>query len=201
MDGDGFVPGRLAAEQGYVVAGAAEAFGEEIDEGLVGGGIHRWGGEADFEFGAVFAGDSVGGGARLDFEGELDAPGDFPDERHGGLLQGLDGNAAEMDFTAFGLESDGAWGDVDAVDFIDLAAVEVDEVGIAAGFDLEVVPIAGGALGVFEFLDAVDVACELMFGDMEGAGLAGGDAETLESEDIAGVAVHELDLDGAGEGA
>ena len=65
-----FVPGLVTANDLDAVAGAIEFVGEELDQRLVGGGIHGRGGDFDFQFVAGRPDDLIGGGAGLEFDGE-----------------------------------------------------------------------------------------------------------------------------------
>lgn len=112
-----------------------------------------------------------------------------------------EGDASEVDLAAFGLETDGPGNDVHPLDLVDELAVEPDAIGAALGEDLDAVPFAGGEFGVGGFLDAVDVAGDFVVGDVEVAGLVGVEAHAVEGEDVAGIAVHELDFGTAGQGA
>ena len=65
----------VAADQLDAVAGAVQVLGEELDEGLVGGGIYGRGGDLDAEFVAERLADFVGGGARLKLHRQKDSVG------------------------------------------------------------------------------------------------------------------------------
>ena len=72
---DGLVARGVAADQFHAVAGAVQLLGEQLDEGLVGGGINGRGGDFDAEFVAERLADFVGGGARLELHREQKAVG------------------------------------------------------------------------------------------------------------------------------
>jgi len=63
---DRLMAGGVAADEVHAVAGAVQLLGEELDERLVGGGIHGRGGDFDAEFVAERVTDLVGGSARLE---------------------------------------------------------------------------------------------------------------------------------------
>jgi hypothetical protein len=61
----------VAADELDGALGAAEGFGQQEQQGLVGGGIDWRGGDPDLEFVADGLSDFIAGGARLEFDGEL----------------------------------------------------------------------------------------------------------------------------------
>ena len=65
--------GGVAAKELDLAAAAVQFFGQQAEEGLVGGGIHRWGGDPDAEFLPQGAEDFIGGRPGLQFDGEQEA--------------------------------------------------------------------------------------------------------------------------------
>ena len=57
--------GGVAADDVHPVARAVQLQGQQLDQGLVGGGINGWGGDFDAQFVAQRLADLVGGGTRL----------------------------------------------------------------------------------------------------------------------------------------
>jgi hypothetical protein len=69
------VAGGCAAEQLESIARAAEGFGEEFQDGFVGGGIDGRRDDFDLQFVADWTCNFVARGARLDFQGDANAIG------------------------------------------------------------------------------------------------------------------------------
>ena len=69
-----------AADQFQFAARAIERVGQQTEQRLVCGGVHRWRGDADAEFRALRSADLVLRGAGLQFDGERDAVGLGGDE-------------------------------------------------------------------------------------------------------------------------
>ena len=60
----------MAAHQFHAVAGTIQKLGEQPEQGLVGGGVHRRRGDFDAQFVAQRLADLIGGGARLQLHGQ-----------------------------------------------------------------------------------------------------------------------------------
>ncbi len=67
MQLDDFMTRGLATDQLDLVSAAVKFFGQQTDEGIVGGGIHRRGGDFDAELVAERIADLIAGGAGLQF--------------------------------------------------------------------------------------------------------------------------------------
>jgi hypothetical protein len=65
----------MAAHQFDAVTGAVKVLSNELDEGLVGGGVHRRGSDFDAEFVAERLADFIGRGAGLQLNGQKDSIG------------------------------------------------------------------------------------------------------------------------------
>ena len=70
-----FVAGGCAPKEFELIPGAAERFGEEFEDGFVGGGIDGRGGDFDLQLVADRTCDLVARGARLNFQGNANAVG------------------------------------------------------------------------------------------------------------------------------
>ena len=62
---DEFVAGGVAAKEFDLAAAALQFFGQQAEQGFIGGGIHRRGGDANAEFLTQGAEDFVGGSPGL----------------------------------------------------------------------------------------------------------------------------------------
>ncbi len=110
---DDFVARFVAADEFDAIPGAIEFFGEQLEQGLVGGGIDGRGGDFDFQFRAGRADDLIGRGARLEFDGEQSAVRLGAEERRSRHSRGIIGGGKPLARINWGIErEDGAVGAV-----------------------------------------------------------------------------------------
>lgn len=108
------------------------------------------------------------------------------------LLQAVHLDVAEMDFRAFGLQSDGAGDDVEAGCLVDELAIDLEFQISAGNFDFIAIPLARGFFGGFDFFDAFEIAEVFVVFDLLNSICGAIDAGTVEAPDVAGVLMLEL---------
>lgn len=105
--------------------------------------------------------------------------------------------APELNFATLGLQAKGPGHKLHPMRLIDLLAIHPDRVVGTADEDFHMIPFTAGPLGVRQFRDPADIARHRVIHYFKIPRLSAGHLHALQSQHIARVAMHELDLGAA----
>jgi len=116
----------------------------------------------------------------------------------GSGLVGGDSDISEMNLRPLGLESDGSGEDVEAFDFVDEFAVDLELKGFTGNLDFILIPFSGWLFCRLDLLDAPEVSERLVVFDFLNAFRRSINARSEESPRVSGIFMFELRLHALG---